>query len=118
MRTKSTPIIPGIVTSYDCPKLKQPSTREASGLMVRVLTILYRVILDQQLTFVCSNPWRNATSNASVRSPVNNSASLCILLVCYFVLIFCYLFISYLNKYKYKQRMPDRGSVPGRSQGV
>ena len=98
MLTKSTLITPGIVTSYDCPKLKQPSTREASGLMVRVLTILCRVILDQELTLVCSNPGRNATSSASVRNPITNSASLCILLVCYFVLIFCYLFISYLTR--------------------
>ena len=59
MLTKSMPITPGIVTSYDCPKLKQQSTREASGLMVRVLLILSRVILDQQLTLVCSNTWRN-----------------------------------------------------------
>ena len=36
---------------------------------------------------------------------INNSASLCILLVCYFVLIFCYLLISYLTKIFFKLAM-------------
>ena len=73
--------------------------------MVRVPTILCRVILDQQLTLVCLNLWRNATLSASVRNPINNSAYLCILLVCYFVLIFCYLFISYSARTLFKLAM-------------